>query len=674
MKSTKNLFEDLSGAMSAKDRNVGIAPVIVPQNWRSKYQQAQTSNVIRAAGNELQGVKLFDFNFRPWQQTLVNALGRGGNVYQVASPGAGKTAPVVFHWATAMELNPNMDLAVADPSARGHQYNKDAVIQINKLIVRLMQFFDIPRGSLNQLPTILYLCPVRQLVYEIRKDFTDHISKIIYHLIHIAIVVDNNVHRNTSMGLINIRLDGANGLYDVLSRNGMNVRPLVGRKNQLYKEMQHFVSTQINDSRANKLAKDIQLVDHQIMKTITDRLKTFIEKNIISIKTKEDSISNIDAPIMITIYQSAKNVFKKMDKKNLRLLVLDESHLTQQIDPESTQAADITDSLYYILKNLNKTQLVLLSGTVNPASAKNLIDYLKTAMNINITRLDSGNEGRNPSNISVMPMDSLRDDNTLLKLMLNPTESNNVIIFFSIKKIHSLVDQALRKNQGHQYTADQIEQGDLQQRKRSSHNINLDELEKDDPKNIRDGFNINRNKFLEAVNKIPGANEISDEKLLQAVMNGFGYIHRVDTGNAQKDKAAGQDAQIVANLFSKGKIKTLLATNAVGIGINLTIKNMYVPQTKRFDGQGMVDFPISDSSQLYNRTGRMAFTTSSIYTPKENVNDIIKAISATNNNFDMRETLGRFKQTVNPNGAPMMFGIAWRGFSDYIAGNMNHTS
>jgi len=40
--------------------------------------------------------------------------------------------------------------------------------------------------------------------------------------------------------------------------------------------------------------------------------------------------------------------------------------------------------------------------------------------------------------------------------------------------------------------------------------------------------------------------------------------------------------KFVANLFSQGKIKTLLATDAVGIGINLTIKNMYVPESKKF--------------------------------------------------------------------------------------------
>jgi len=360
------------------------------------------------------------------------------------------------------------------------------------------------------------------------------------------------------------------------------------------------------------------------------------------------------------------------------MIVLDEAHLIQQISPTDSQAKQITDSLYSILKKfsgLQQCQLVLLSGTVRPQAATNLIQFLNRSMNIPITRLESGSEARNPSNISVMPMDSLNNDDTLVKLMLKPPENNNVIILFSKKRIKRLVKQALQQTKGHQHTADQIERGDLQKRQRSSLNINLQDLEKDHPENVRDGFNLNRNQFLDAVNKMPEANEIYNPDLLQCVLSGFGYIYRAeDDSSAEIKSHAGQDSQIVANLFSQGKIKTLLATDAVGIGINLTIKNMYVPESKKFSDGSFVNLPLSNASQLYNRTGRMSFTTSSIYTPQENVNSVIQAISATNNSFDMRETLGRFKQLVSPTGSAVTFANAWRSFSNYIARNRDHTN
>ena len=670
MKSTKYLFEDL-GSLTRRDyenESAGTPSIVRPPNQRLARHQNRTYNVIRATGNELQGVKLFDFSFRPWQQSLINTLQGGTNVYQVASPGAGKTAPVVFHWAHILGLNPDMVLNTAN-----FNNNAVAVAQVNELITNLLRFFNFPRGALGQIPKLLYLCPVRQLVYEVRKDFTMHVSKILYHLIHITIAVHNDRRLTNNPSLfnsINMSLNGENELFSILARNGMNVQPLVRRKQVMHDEMTRVMRLQVNDSRANKLAKDIQVVDQQIMKIIVDGMKRFISTNIVNIKSEQDSITNYDAPIIITIYQSANGVYKKINTNRLRMIVLDEAHLTQQISPTDSQAKDITTSLYSILKKfsgLQQCQLVLLSGTVNPQSATNLIQFLNRSMNIPITRLESGSEARNPSNISVMPMDSLNNDDTLVKLMLKPPENNNVIILFSKKRIKRLVKQALQQTKGHQHTADQIERGDLQKRQRSSLNINLQDLEKDHPENVRDGFNLNRNQFLDAVNKMPEANEIYNPDLLQCVLSGFGYIYRAeDDSSAEIKSHAGQDSQIVANLFSQGKIKTLLATDAVGIGINLTIKNMYVPESKKFSDGSFVNLPLSNASQLYNRTGRMAFTTSSIYTPQENVNSVIQAISATNNSFDMRETLGRFKQLVSPTGGAVTFANAWRSFSNYI--------
>jgi hypothetical protein len=98
-------------------------------------------------------------------------------------------------------------------------------------------------------------------------------------------------------------LTGENELYYILARNGMNVQPLVRRKQAMFTEMTRTMQLQVNDSRANKLAKDIQVVDQQIFKIIIDGMKRFISRNIVNIKSEQDSITNYDAPIIISIYQ-----------------------------------------------------------------------------------------------------------------------------------------------------------------------------------------------------------------------------------------------------------------------------------------------------------------------------------------------------------------------------------
>jgi hypothetical protein len=254
--------------------------------------------------------------------------------------------------------------------------------------------------------------------------------------------------------------------------------------------------------------------------------------------------------------------------------------------------------------------------------------------------LQSSSEAKNPSSVSVLPMNELQNEQTLVNLLLKPKESNNIIILFSKAKIDHLVDQALKKSKGLKHTAQDIDKGVLQTKTSSQYGIDLSRLEKNDPKNIKGDFKYDTKDLIKRINTFPGASDISDERLLLAVLSGFGWIYRVeDNLPTSTQKNILKDTQIVANLFSTGKIKTILATDAVGIGVNLTIKNMYIPNINKFDGVSVGPTTTSTASQLYNRVGRMAFEASSIYTPEEYVNNVIMAISARNEKFEQGETL-----------------------------------
>jgi len=324
----------------------------------------------------------------------------------------------------------------------------------------------------------------------------------------------------------------------------------------------------------------------------------------------------------------------------IRAIIIDEAHLIQERENSSNdRAKQITDNIYPIIKNIrniSNCQLILLSGTVNPTSAQNLCTFFNSCFHLNIEQV-RGNT-RNPSNVSVLPMDDLYKENKLVDILIRPKEEGNAIILFSKRKIDRIIDNALNQTQGIRRTAQQIDRGDLQKAKSPNMTIDLADYDQQAAKGTP---NFSDKRIIDKINELPGAEHISDQRLLNCVMGGFAYIYRQDdkSKSDEQNKKLGRDQQIVADLFSKGKIKSIIATDSIGIGININIKNMYVPSVSKFNGSGFETLPVSDASQLYNRVGRMAYQVSNIYTPEANMSDILNAISANNDKYDERTTL-----------------------------------
>jgi len=397
-----------------------------------------------------------------------------------------------------------------------------------------------------------------------------------------------------------------------------------------------------NQQRAEKFARDIQNIDTNIYDKLGTLIKRFIDKHLLHVRTKVDQPPRIDHNPLITvaIYESGRDIFKNLAKDELRSVIIDEAHLIQEREgSKNDRAKQITDNIYPIVRNVGKmqnTQLILLSGTVNPTAATNLINFFKKCFGVDIQQV-RGNT-RNPSDVSVLPMDELSKEDKLVQILANPKEEGNAIILFSKRKIDQVVDKALKKTQGARRTAQQIDRGDLQRPKSPEMGINLKDYEQQEPTNVPDFSN---KRIKDRINELPGAENISDPRLLNCVMAGFGYIYRQDdnTKSDAENKRLGQDQQIIADLFSKGKIKSIIATDSIGIGVNMKIKNMYVPSVSKFNGSGFETLPVSDASQLYNRVGRMAYQVSNIYTPEVNMSDILNAISASNEKYDERNTI-----------------------------------
>ena len=394
MEPNKELFEDL-GSLTQQEYN--RAPVYSgPSPSSPKWQ---------GTSPQLQGVQLFPFSFRGWQQQFIAGLNKGNHIYMIASPGAGKTSPVVYYWADKLlDMNPRMDL--------------------NKMPIKIL-YNNISRLIMEpeKLPQILYLCPIRALVYEVQKDFKSYFVKMLTHLFTIIL----NEHDMFFKEHLNLMLR---------KKLNIDLSPMFKRRNELTEQLK----LNDNQSLAKRISDDIIIIDQLIQKTISNKLIPFIDTNLVNITTELDKKKTPNnVPVTIAIYESGINrIFKNLYKDNLKLLIIDEAHYAQSMKNEEERLKKISAALYSMFKTLgpnsDKTQIVLLSGTVNPGSARNLLNYIRNCFKINIVSLESGNEAKNPSNVSVLPMNELQNEQTLIRLMLTPKESNNIIIIFFKKK------------------------------------------------------------------------------------------------------------------------------------------------------------------------------------------------------------------------------------------------
>ena len=582
----------------------------------------------------LQGVDLFRFTFRDWQQNIIRALRNNQNIYVVASPGAGKTAPVAFYWAERI-------LGV-NPSMFQQQLAERQVVELFDTIYNLIR--NPEHG-----PKILYLCPVRQLVYNIQKEFKEYLSQIILHAIKIIYRIDSPVN----VGRIR-------DLMSLIGNYGRDFRPLYNERNNLLGQYQYHIN-QNNEQRANQFAQQIQQLDNQLNEQFATAISNFIDQRLLHIKTQVDSPPRHTPLITVAIYESGLDIFNNLRNDNLKAVIIDEAHMLQEREDDlRSRAPQIVERIYPIIKgirNLNECRLILLSGTINPNSAINLRNFIRECLGVNLN-IVTAEGSRNPSETQVIPMDDLKSDTKLVDIIANPRDESNAIIVFSKKKILKLAHMALEKKGATRLTAQQVDRGDAQSPRRGGLGIDLSQL---DPQRPDRRFQVDRERLMDRINQVPGAGQIDDDFLLKCVLSGFGYIFRQDDDSMSDDekRTAGRNQRIVAELFSQGKINTILATDAIGIGINMKIKNMYVPKAKKFDGQREVELPVSDASQLYNRVGRMAFNVSNIYTPEASVDNIVNAISASNHQYEDRSVvISNIKQLCGkylPGAAPLWY-------------------
>lgn len=534
----------------------------------------------------------------PWQRNIVDSLSRERDQYIIARPGGGKTLPVICYWLDRM-----LTLNVM------RSYTNYGNPNINNTLNSL---FEAPHNRADQ-PKLIFLVPIialaNQTSIEIRKDLANIMMQAFnsdpdYYIENFLAKQNSTIEKMWEER--RLYLTGQNSLNNLKTNNALNYHT------QTPSDIQRHVNS-INSGL-------IQETENTIRNLIN---------NMVYIKTGSGS-SNIplnNALVYVSIYESASSYIKDVEKP--KLLVIDESHQIQESgneNDENSRAYQISSHLHNVLtyfKNLTDTRLILLSGTINPKSAKNVTDFFNACYKRNFkSPVEAPSTAQNRSMLSVLPNESIKTNDGIVKNIVKAINQNDwgqLYVLFSTDRITQVVKECINLI------------GNRNIENTSSYNFdrtfsrNQNQLKL--PESSIDIMSIPPDMRLEVSN-------ITNPLLRQAVLRGIGFIYRNIPGNPlegqQQVQMNDQDKQIVAKLFKERKLNVLLATDAVGIGVNIDVKDLYIPEVTKYNSkvENMISVTIRDLSQILNRAGRGATPIASIHTPSKNIEIITNALYA----------------------------------------------
>lgn len=535
-----------------------------------------------------------------WQRRAVAMIhdNQSNGLYVVASPSAGKTLTVECFWATHM-------LGIINNN------NPDVVEQ------RLLELIFKP----ELLDTLLFTGPVRVLVNGIYSDFIILMTEIFIGYVTYLLKelsIDNFVN------LISVFTK-----FNSISHNP-NEYKLLQQLTMLKIKLDQIIRTPTHS--IHDMYHDIEVFLTDNVKQISESCKTYAS-TLIGVKTAVNSSGNYDTALVTTaIYESSLSLY---NPKRTKLIVIDEAHLLQELAGNSDRAQQIATVIYKLLSKVNKqqTKVLFLSGTVNPKSAKSLIHIMSSCFGLKIA-ISNEHPAGNPAELMIVENEKLLSSQYIYQLISKPMSSNNVILIFNKRKIFGLLTQLIAKNTP--LSPRDIENGVLAT---SNHKLSARVNRLEQQQSPVDQFLDNVKDNIKTKYHV---NDITHTIQRLSVLRGVGFIVNLDyqaNGDRALKLAYAKDQEIVAALFKSGLIHTILTTDSIGIGVNISVKNMYIPAMEKFSGTGVAPLPISDGSQVLNRTGRRSFKVGTIQTPAVFIPDVITALAASNDEFEERITI-----------------------------------
>lgn len=611
--------------------------------WLESYQSSHPLSEKPAKDPFLKGVlnsSFYQERFYDWQKRVIARLQNTQNdIYVVAPPGGGKTTPLMAHYIVDLLMSgSNGDMGSLNAGKLLDMATNDNVVQ---------KWANIFHGLLTgkyldgkPVPRCLFVTPIRVLSFEQAEGFQEYFIDILLFLKSLMLTSAEKTPKNSNETFLQYMVRLKNSKHPDAS----NINKVVG-----------MVFSSAGEDRYNRMMPDNDNDGRRFNSTI----KSFTEK-LICVKTGGGSGQFNDQPdnalVSIATYGSAKAFISKISNM-VKFIVFDEAHLymPSEYGPASDRSQEnevrAAADAYTIIDGMAKqkdAQIAFLSGTIHPESAQNFCDFLnrRYGRRLEVVSTEKGDtQSGNKTELHVIADDAIRDEkeqvNRIVKWVQN-NEKGKAIILFSKRKIDKLVAESIKRlsqkdirqdfnvNQSDRYRKEKIDRF-RRALAYSNPNASAAEIQKSVDDFIKKEFPTTQQEKIDRIKSKPGAMMIKNKTLRNAVSYGIGYIYRQDEiepndptpiSGESKEPIAEQDKLIVANLFSQGKINVLLATAAIGVGVNVNIRDMYLPSCMKFEknknNEGKIDLNNKrEMSQLVNRTGRGKTPISGIYTPRE---------------------------------------------------------
>ena len=578
------------------------------------------------------GVKMRHCNtLESWQRDIVRSITGNNDQYIIARPGGGKTLPIICYWADQM-LGLNTSQRIVNVRQRRPRTNltRDERIrqvegELNRaeLTRELQQLF---RTDQRDTPKLLMMVPVIALAQQTGAEFRRDLASVMMQ------------YYNSNIPEVLNFLGGRNGISPDIQR-------VYAERARLRDEFMRVTDPEREPDprRARPLREALQSLN----KVLVEQVVRFIVQTVtnrVYIRTGGGERSHTpieEASIFVTIYESAPQLFKSVTIRNLGLVVIDEAHLAQESGVEiedQSRSYQIAGAIYKVLGKIRRERncrLVLLTGTINPASASALTNYLNDNFGRNFPNrpVVAPATAANRSMLAVVRNESIRSDEGIVKSITRSVYQNDwgqLYVLFSAAKIAGIVNDCIKRI-GIRNVENTSPQG-------YSPTNNFSGLGRE-----RQGTGSTRLNDLDLLSipddmKAYVAN-ITNPLLRQSVLRGIGFIHRKVPGdqfsNERELRMNDRDKIIVAKLFKDRKINVLLATDAVGIGVNIDVKELYIPTLQKFNPtvKNHAELSLRDLAQILNRAGRGATPIASIQTPQENIETVNNALMAGPDDF-----------------------------------------
>jgi len=589
---------------------------------RHPYQNYSTNNYQKPPADKydlmIRGIKMRNCNtLEGWQRDIVRNLDKKRDQYIIARPGGGKTLPIVCYWSNSLlGLNTTNRILDVRKGKAGYNIVKDALVKL----------FDEDQDKTEKM---LVMVPVIALAQQTAAEFRRDLASVMMQYYNSNPSTSLKIFSRTNNRIKSIFREREKLVTIFKDPNNPNDNPRERLKG-------HYDRLESTFQNINKILVE-EVVKH-IVELVNRRV--FIQTG----ESKSDKRYINEAIVFVTIYESASSLINEHNIKNLSLVVVDEAHLAQSsgIDIEDqSRSYQISGNLYQVFKIIKKhrnCRLVFLTGTINPTSAANMAEYLNTHFKRNFPKGRTGistapASAGNRSLLSVVVNESIRTDEGIVRNIERSVRQNDwgqLYVLFSTAGIANIVEMCIktigirnienRSSQG--YEPGNVFSG-LGRNRQGVGSIKLDDL---------DRLGIPRGMQMIVAN-------ITNPLLRQSVLRGVGFIHRKIPDDRFRDqrklKMDDNDKMIVAKLFRERKLNVLLATDAVGIGVNIDVKELYIPSLNKFNKtvKGNVESSLRDLSQILNRAGRGATPIASIQTPRENVEMVNNALNANPDDF-----------------------------------------